>query len=200
MPVLRKIARSCRATEHGILLGLLDSPVHEERMLALLIFMEKFTRGDATERGDIYRCYLDNTHRINSWDLVDVTAPHIVGAYLLHRDRSPLYGLARSTDLWERRIGIVATFHFIRRNDLADTFRIAEILLADKEDLIHKAVGWMLREAGKRNCGDLEAFLVRHYRDMPRTMLRYAIERFPERRRQAYLRGTAGTEGRSRRN
>jgi 3-methyladenine DNA glycosylase AlkD len=126
---------------------------------------------------------------VNNWDLVDVSAEHIVGGYLWDRSRRPLYRLARSASLWERRIAVLATFHFIRRDDFADTFGITRLLLEDREDLIHKVVGWMLREIGKRDQGAEEGFLAEHYRRMPRTMLRYAIERFPETRRRAYLKG-----------
>jgi 3-methyladenine DNA glycosylase AlkD len=137
----------------------------------------------------IYRAYIDSTHRINNWDLVDVTAPQIVGAHLSDRNRKPLYRLAKSKSLWERRIAIIATFYFIRRNQFDDTLAIADLLLNDKEDLMHKAVGWMLREVGKRDQKVEESFLLPHYKQMPRTMLRYAIERFPEPKRLAYLKG-----------
>jgi 3-methyladenine DNA glycosylase AlkD len=137
----------------------------------------------------IYDLYLRNTARVNNWDLVDASAEHIVGGYLWGRGRRPLYRLARSGSLWERRISVLATFHYIRRHDFADTLGVARALLQDREDLIHKAVGWMLREVGKRDQPALEAFLREHYRAMPRTMLRYAIERFTEVRRRQFLRG-----------
>src|SRR5262249_37746886 len=123
------------------------------------------------------------------WDLVDGSAPYIVGPFLWNRDRKQLYVFATSSSLWERRIAILSTFYFIRNNDFADALRIAEMLLGDRHDLIHKGVGWMLREIGKRDVVAEESFLKRHYRKMPRTMLRYAIERFPEAHRQKYLRG-----------
>ena len=159
----------------------------------------RLVQGTAGQQEDIYRRYLANTAFINNWDLVDVSAPHIVGPHLQATDRAPLYALARSAALWERRIAMLATFHYIRRGDVPDCLAIAEILVRDPHDLIHKAVGWMLREAAKRDPPAAEQFLRRHYRAMPRTMLRYAIEKFPEGRRQAYLKGTvraaAGEEG-----
>jgi 3-methyladenine DNA glycosylase AlkD len=172
----------------------LRSPVHEERLLALLIMVGRYGKGDERERNRIYRLYLGSTRWINNWDLVDVTAAHVVGAHLEKRDRSLLTSLARSPSLWERRIAVMSTFHFIRRDDFGDTLRIARLLLGDGEDLIHKAVGWMLREVGKRDRRVEEAFLRKHSADMPRTMLRYAIERFPEKLRLRYLKG----EGRNR--
>jgi 3-methyladenine DNA glycosylase AlkD len=169
---------------------LLQSPIHEDRSLALLILVHAFTKDDAATKKKIYDAYLSHTDFINNWDLVDVSAPHIVGAYLKDKSRKPLYKLAKSNSLWERRISIIATQHFIRQNDFADTLQIAKLLLHDQHDLIHKAVGWMLREIGNRDLATEEAFLQVHYRMMPRTLLRYAIEKFPEAKRQAYLKGT----------
>jgi 3-methyladenine DNA glycosylase AlkD len=137
----------------------------------------------------VYELYLGSTAFVNNWDLVDASAGPIVGGYLNERSRKPLYRLVRSARLWERRIAVLATSHFIRQGDFADTFGVARLLLTDGEDLIHKAVGWMLREVGKRDRGAEEAFLAEHYRAMPRTMLRYAIERLPEPCRRQYLRG-----------
>ncbi len=175
----------------GILLNdtveLLQSPFHEARMTALLIMVYKAKRGDSSL--PLYRAYLGNTAKINNWDLVDVTAEHLVGAHLFERSRKPLYKLAKSKSLWERRIAILSTFYFIRRNDFDDTLAIGEILLNDKEDLMHKAVGWMLREVGNRDLATEEAFLLPRYKQMPRTMLRYAIERFDEPKRLDYLKG-----------
>jgi 3-methyladenine DNA glycosylase AlkD len=188
-PELRKLAREYQSIPAGDVRRLLKSPFHEERLLALLVLMRVYARGDQTARKSVYETYLGHTPFINNWDLVDVSAPHIVGDYLLDKSRKPLYLLARSSSLWERRIAIVATFRFIRRGEILDTLRISEILLLDEEDLIHKAVGWMLREAGKRDLAGAEDFLKKHYRTMPRTMLRYAIEKFPESRRQMYLTG-----------
>ena len=187
VPVLRTVAK-----EHGDItlddaVELLQSPLHEVRLLALFITVLQYKRGG--NEAAIYRAYLANTHRINNWDLVDSSAADIAGAHLFERDRRPLYRLANSKSLWERRIAIIATLHFIRRNQFDDTLAIADLLLNDKEDLMHKAVGWMLREIGKRDLKVEENFLLPHYKQMPRTMLRYAIERFPEPKRLAYLKG-----------
>ena len=169
---------------------LLRSPIHEERLCALFILVLKFEKGAARERAEIYRSYLKNAGNINSWDLVDLTADRIVGAFLRGRDKSILYKLARSKNMWERRIAIMATFHFIKNGSSRHTFAVAGVLLNDAHDLIHKAVGWMLREVGKRiDINAEERFLKNRYKKMPRTMLRYAIERFPESKRRAYLRG-----------
>ncbi|MDD5329640.1 MAG: DNA alkylation repair protein [Sulfuricella sp.] len=189
VPTIRKLAAEFSGVGPGDAAQLLRSPHHEARILALLFLMRAFERGAAAERQQVYDLYLAATSHINNWDLVDISAPHVVGAHLADKARAPLYRLAQSDSLWERRIAIVATFHFIRRGDFGDTLAIAEHLLADREDLIHKATGWMLREVGKRDPAPLEAFLKRHCRTMPRTMLRYAIERFPTEKRQAYLRG-----------
>ena len=189
VPLIRKLAGEFPAVRPAEAARLLNSPHHEARLLALVFLVRAFGKGSAAERQKIYDLYLAATHHINNWDLVDASAPYIVGAHLAGRERAPLYRLAQSDSLWERRIAIVATFHFIRGGESRDTLGIAERLLADREDLIHKATGWMLRELGKRDLAALEPFLQRHYPVMPRTMLRYAIERFPEERRQAYLRG-----------
>lgn len=189
VPQIRRLAKAHDNLTLAEMHTLLDSPIHEERLLALLLMVRRFERGDERQRREIYRCYLESTDRINNWDLVDLSARQIVGGWLAGRSRKPLYRLARSRSLWERRIAVLATFHFIDSCDYADALQIAEILLNDTHDLIHKAVGWMLREVGKRDPEVEEAFLQQHYRVMPRTMLRYAIERFPERRRQAYLKG-----------
>jgi 3-methyladenine DNA glycosylase AlkD len=189
VPDLRKIAKDFRDIVTKDVIVLLESAVHEERLLALLILVGKYAKGDETAKKEIYKLYLDKTKFINNWDLVDVTAHHIVGDYLMNKNKDPLYGLARSEDLWERRIAIMATFYFIRNERYVDTLKIAKTLLNDKEDLIHKAVGWMLREIGKRDMISEEIFLKQHYKEMPRTMLRYAIEKFPEYKRQKYLKG-----------
>ena len=162
-----------------------------------MILVGQFEKGDDATRKSIYDLYLANTRHINNWDLVDLSAPQIVGGYLENRSRKPLDRLAKSASLWERRISILATHWFIRHGDFADTLRIAEKLLGDKEDLIHKAVGWMLREVGKRDVAVLEEFLGEHCRVMPRTMLRYAIERFPEEKRREYLNGAGRAKQRS---
>jgi len=191
VPTLRKCVREYRAISLEDTLELLKSPFHEARLLALLILIAKYSSANkSAERNAIYRSYLSHTEFINSWDLVDSSAAHIVGAHLFDKDRKVLYRLARSRGLWERRISVVATFHFINREDFSDSLAIAELLLNDREDLIHKAVGWMLREVGKRDLRAEKAFLTKHYKKMPRTMLRYAIERLPESERLAYLHGT----------
>jgi 3-methyladenine DNA glycosylase AlkD len=190
VPQTRAVARQFRSAPIDEILSLLKSAVHEERLLALLLMVEQYSKGNDGIREKIINSYLANTRYINNWDLVDLSAPQIVGGYLIDRDRSILRKLALSRSLWERRISIIATFHFIKNGDLSDTFEIAGILIADKHDLIHKAVGWMLRETGKRDMKAEEEFLIPNYKSMPRTMLRYAIERFPEKKRQAYLKGT----------
>ena len=191
VPVLKRIAKDHKELSLVETLKLLHSPYHEDRLVALLILTHQFIRGDNATRKAIYQSYLRNTRYINSWDLVDSSAPQIVGGFLYDKDRKVLSKLAASRHLWERRIAIMATFHFIRRGENRDTLKLASILLPDTEDLVHKAVGWMLREVGKRNLKSAEDFLREHYRRMPRTMLRYAIERFPERKRQRYLEGKA---------
>jgi 3-methyladenine DNA glycosylase AlkD len=186
---LRQIAREHRGLPLGEAETLLQSEVHEDRALALLILVGAVSKAADSLRKQVYDLYRANTRHVNNWDLVDVSAPPLVGGYLVDRSRKPLATLARSKSLWERRIAIVATQHFIRQNDFADTLKITGMLLTDKEDLIHKATGWMLREVGKRDQPVLEDFLGEHYLNMPRTMLRYAIERFPVNKRQAYLKG-----------
>jgi 3-methyladenine DNA glycosylase AlkD len=185
VPVLRKLAQEHHDIALDDAIELLQSPLHEVRLLALLIMVLQAKCNGAA----VYRAYLANTHRINNWDLVDVSAEHIVGAHLFERDRKPLYKLAKSKSLWERRISIIATFYFIRRNQFDDTLAIADILLNDPEDLMHKAVGWMLREVGKRDLKIEEEFLLPRYQNMPRTMLRYAIEKLPKPKYHAYLKG-----------
>jgi 3-methyladenine DNA glycosylase AlkD len=193
VPVLRKIARESRAASLAAALALLRSPFHEERLVALLMFVDRYARGTPAERQRIFRLYLDHVPKhVNNWDLVDSSAPHIVGAHLEHRDRGVLYALARSRHLWSRRVAIMATFRLVRRGSFHDTLAIAKLLLDDTEDLVHKAVGWMLREVGNRDRAAAERFLRRHSRRMPRTMLRYAVEKYPARLRRAYLAGTIG--------
>ena len=189
VPVLRRLSSAHQNIPLELAERLLRSAYHEDRLLALLILVRKYASADDTVRAGIYTLYLDNTQFINNWDLVDASAEHIIGAYLSDKSRETLYQLARSRSLWERRIAILATFHFIKRGIFDETFRLAEILLTDKEDLIHKAVGWMLREVGKLDMQREEAFLGAHYRQMPRTMLRYAIEKFPQDKRLSYLKG-----------
>ncbi len=191
VPTIRKCVRKYRAISLQNTLKLLKSPFHEARLLALLILVAKYSSTNmSTEQEAIYRSYLSHTKFINNWDLVDCSAEHIVGAHLFSKDRRPVYRLVRSRSLWERRIGVMSTFHFVKREDFSDTLAIAELLLHDQEVLIHKAVGWMLREVGKRNRDVEERFLAKHYKEMPRTTLRYAIEKLPEIERLAYLHGT----------
>ena len=190
VPVLRQTAKKFKLLSIQHTTELLHSPFHEDRLTALLIFVLKYQKGTEADKQAIYDTYLENTRFINNWDLVDSSAHKIVGPHLEDRDRSILYQLVRSDMLWERRISMMATYHFIHQDDFGDTLQLAELLLQDEEDLIHKSVGWMLRELGKRNYDLEDAFLEKHYASMPRTMLRYAIEKFPEERRQAYLKGT----------
>lgn len=166
---------------------LLNSPIHEQRMTGLLILVYKYPKSTPAQQKQIYNFYMKNYARINNWDLVDASAHKIAGAYLLAKDRKPLYVFAKSKNLWKKRIAIIATAAFINENDLDDTFAISEILLKDNHDLIHKAVGWMLREAGKKNQKRLLEFLDTYATTMPRTMLRYSIEKLPEQKRKYYL-------------
>jgi len=189
VPVLRKLVKTYKGISLDEIMKLLKSAYHEERMLALFFLVDMFKKGAEGAKAAIYNAYLNNTAYINNWDLVDTTAPHIVGAFLADKNRAPLYQLATSRSLWERRIAIISTFYFIRQHDFAETIELSRILLHDQEDLMHKAVGWMLREVGKHRMSALEGFLKTHYKHMPRTMLRYAIEKFPEKRRQRYLKG-----------
>lgn len=168
---------------------LLTSGVHEERLTSLLILVRRFTRADETERGQIFDIVLANTRHIDNWDLVDSSAPYIVGPWLIDRNRSVLDRLAGSSLVWDRRIAVMATFAFIRAGDFDWTFRLADRLLRDPHDLVHKAVGWMLREVGNRDRAAEEEFLASRYRMMPRVMLRYAIEKFDPQRRGGYLSG-----------
>jgi 3-methyladenine DNA glycosylase AlkD len=189
LPAMRAICRECRGATLEAVKPMLRSPVHEERALALLMLVDAFERAGERDRRQIYELYLSNTQYINNWDLVDASAAQIVGGWLHDRSRSPLDRLAGSSSLWERRIAIIATFHFIRLGEFDDTFRIADRLLTDPHDLIHKAVGWMLREVGNRDGAAERRYLAPRYDRMPRTMLRYAIEKFPEQERQDYLKG-----------
>jgi len=184
VPEIRAIAKKYPGLDVKDVKDLLDSDIHEHRLTGLLILVGKYEKGDKEK---IFNFYLDNSSRINSWSLVDVTAPRIVGNFLLDKPRDILYSLAESDNLWERRISIISTFSFIRENDFKDTLKIAEKLLQDEHDLMHKAVGWMLREVGKKDIKELENFLKKHYKNMPRTMLRYAIEKFPEEERKKWL-------------
>lgn len=188
VPNIRRTVKEFAGAPLPEIQKLLLSSFHEERLLALLLLVRKFEKGDDGMRKRIYTHYLKNTKYINNWDLVDLSAPKIVGPWLDGGSRSLLYHLVRSRNLWERRIAILATFPYIRKGDFVDTLAISERLLDDDEDLMHKAVGWMLREVGKKDVAVLEGFLRKNYSRMPRTALRYAIERFPEAKRQKYLR------------
>ena len=190
-PKIRLIAKKHIDISIADMKTLIQSKYHEERLLGLIILVNKYSKNrDKKTRNQLYKIYVSSFKYINNWDLVDVTCPHVIGKHLMDKDRSILYAWAKTEDLWTKRIAIVSTHCFIRKNELKDTFKIAEILLHDTHDLIHKAVGWMLRESGKRDIEKEEDFLKKHYRTMPRTMLRYAIERFPEPKRQKYLKGT----------
>ncbi len=189
VPVLRKLAKEYKDLAVGEIRNLLRSPIHEQRLLAILLLVGKFEKGDHGLKKSIYDLYLKSTGFINNWDLVDTSAEHIVGGYLMDRSKRPLYRLARSNHLWERRIAIMATFHFVKRHEFSEALKISGMLISDRHDLIHKAAGWMLREIGKRDLETEEQFLKKHYKKMPRTMLRYAIEKFPEKKRQRYLKG-----------
>ena len=192
VPALRKLVPKHPELTIADATRLLRSSIHEERLLALFFLIRRYQKGDAQDQTQIYHQYLNHTRYINNWDLVDASAQHIMGAFLYSRDKTPLFQLARSADLWERRIAVMATFHFIRNQEFSATLKIARLLLTDREDLIQKAVGWMLREVGKRNITVEEKFLKKHYQKMPRTMLRYAIEKFPADLRQKYLKGEIG--------
>jgi 3-methyladenine DNA glycosylase AlkD len=190
VPAVRMLAKEYKDVPLNKVSTLLKSPYHEIRLFSLISLVYAFSEANEAAQNKIYITYLANTRYINNWDLVDLSAPNIVGAYLFTRNRKPLYQLAKSKSLWERRIAILATFYFIKNKQFDDALKIAEILLQDKEDLIHKAVGWMLREIGKRDIKSEETFLQKHCRIMPRTMLRYAIERFTPSKRKMYLKGT----------
>ncbi len=189
VPAIRALARKHRHATLDDIEALLHSPFHEDRLLALLLLVAHYQTGGLAAQQQIYRLYWNNIRRINNWDLVDASAPRIVGHYLYTRGRKPLRKWVRSKNLWERRIAVMASAYFIQQARYDVTLELAAELLDDPEDLIHKAVGWMLREVGKRDRAALEAFLQLHYRRMPRTMLRYSIEKFPEALRRRYLRG-----------
>ncbi len=194
VPDLRKSAKRYRNISINQASQLLRSSFHEERLFSLLVLVDLFKRATDQDKKKIYTLYLRNTKFINNWDLVDASAGRIVGAYLLTRDKKYIYALAKSKNLWERRISIMATSYFIGQNEFADTLKMAKMLLNDEEDLIHKSVGWLLREVGKKDFELEESFLKKHHASMPRTMLRYAIEKFPQEKRKNYLK-----VGRSRR-
>lgn len=187
VPTLRSLAKQYKNLPLPEIRSLLNSPIHEHRHIALMILVLQVAKCAPEHRRAVYDFYLQNKHAINNWDLVDCSAPYIVGGYLIDRSRAPLTQLAQSASLWDRRIAILATQHFIRHDDFDDTLELCERLLHDPEDLIHKATGWMLREAGKRSESVLLGFLDQHAPSMPRTMLRYAIEKLSPQQRQHYM-------------
>ncbi len=189
VPLMRKIAKQYGDLAQKDVEKMLQSKYHEFRLTALFILVSQFERGDEIIQKNVFNFYISHLQHVNNWDLVDCSAHKIVGRWLLTKDKKILYKLAKSNDLWKKRVSIIATWWFIREGKLADTFKLSEILLNDKHDLIHKATGWMLREAGKKDVIQLERFLQKHYKTMPRTMLRYAIEKFPEQKRKVYLKG-----------
>ncbi len=189
VPVQRTIARQFKELSLDDLKILILSKVHEERLIAVFILVEQFKKADDKKRKIIFDLYLKNRKGINNWDLVDLSAPKIIGEYLIDKEKDLLYKFAHSKDLWEKRIAVLSTQTFIRQHWFEDTLNISAILLHDKHDLIHKAVGWMLREIGNCDIETEERYLKKHYKTMPRTMLRYAIEKFPKQKRKAYLLG-----------
>ena len=189
VPVVRKQVKTFRDAPLRAVRAMLRSKYHEERLFAVLLLADQYRRGDEGSRQQIYDLYMDNRAHVNNWDIVDSSAHLIVGPQLERGDRSVLVSLAHSDVLWDRRIAMMATYHTIRKNEFRDALKIARVLRDDPHDLIHKVVGWMLREIGNRDREAEERFLKSHYQKMPRTMLRYAIEKFPERRRKAYLHG-----------
>ena len=187
VPEQRKVAKKYTDLSLNDLQELLNSEIHEHRFTALVILISKYRKAEESSKKEIFDFYLRNTKNINNWDLVDLSAPRIIGDYLLNKDRTTLFKLARSNILWERRISILSTFTFIDNCDFEDALSISELLLHDEHDLIHKAVGWALREIGKRDQNVEEKFLTKHHPNVPRTMLRYAVEKFDEKKRKKYL-------------
>ncbi len=187
VPHVRAVAKEYRELPLPQVRELLSSPIHEHRLTALVILVLKFRRAETAERDKLVRFYLKHLKHVNNWDLVDASAPYILGQWLLGKDTSVLDELAASDNLWERRVAILATFPFIKLGEFSDTLRIAERLVDDPHDLIHKAVGWMLREVGKRSPSVEERFLRKHHKTMPRTMLRYALEKFDDQKRRRYM-------------
>ena len=188
VPVSRKISRQFKNLSLNDLSKVIKSKIHEERLIALFILVGRMQKANEKEREKIYKFYLKNLKYINNWDLVDLSADKIIGEYLFDKKRELLFKLVKG-NLWERRIAVLSPFNFIKKNDYSTTLKICKLLLTDKEDLIHKATGWMLREIGKRDLKTEEDFLKLYYKKMPRTMLRYAVEKFPERKRKSYLLG-----------
>lgn len=191
-PVLRTFAKQWKDLSTAEILRLLNSPINEERLLALFILIHQYEKGAVQKKEAIYELYVTHIKQVNNWNLVDASARDIMGAYLYERDKTVLLKLAQAENLWERRIAIISTWYFIRKDQYEWTIKIAEQLLSDSHDLIHKAVGWMLREIGDRDATILKAFLDTHASQMPRTMLRYAIEKLPESERKAYMAKKSG--------
>ena len=189
VPVQRKIAKQFCELSLEDLQTLLNSKIHEERLISLLILVAKYDKANEKVKEKIYRFYKKNSRKVNNWDLVDLSAPKIIGTHLLNSDKKILYKYALSNNLWKKRISIISTYSFIKNHDFKTTLEISDILLNDDHDLIHKAVGWMLREVGKQDINTLERFLKTRYNKMPRTMLRYSIEKFAEKKRKKYLIG-----------
>ncbi len=189
VPILRKTAKLFQETSIAEMTRLLKSEFHEVRLLALLILVGQYSKASENKKEAIYNFYLNHTKYINNWDLVDSSAYKIVGAWLFDKDRTALYELSKSKLRWDRRIAIISTYYFIREGDFHDILELSKILINDSEDLMHKAVGWMLREVGNRDRKLEENYLNQHYMQMPRTMLRYSIEKFSKKRRQEYLKG-----------
>jgi 3-methyladenine DNA glycosylase AlkD len=189
VPPIRKTADKYSGISTPVLRKLIKSPVHEERLLSLIILTKQFKKADETGRKEIIDFYLDNRKYINNWDLVDLSAPYIIGPYFYDKDRRILYDLVKNGSMWDKRIAVLASFYFIKQKDYTTSLEFVTLLMDDKRDLINKACGWMLREIGKRDIEVEEEFLKLHYKTMPRTMLRYAIEKFPEEKRQWYLKG-----------
>ena len=189
VPLQRKLAREFKDLSLAEIGELLKSSIHEERLISLIILIDKYQKTDEKGKKLIFNFYLKQRKGINNWDLVDISAPKILGRYLLEKDKGILFKFAVSKNLWERRIAIISTQEFIKNNNFKTTLQIASMLIKDKHGLIHKAVGWMLREIGKKDIALEEKFLRVHYKEMPRTMLRYAIEKFPETKRKKYLQG-----------
>lgn len=187
VPVNREVAKQNKEAEISVISELLESDIHEERLCALLILVEKYKKSDCEKKKDIFEYYIKQTKNINNWDLVDLSAPKIVGEYLLEKDKSVLLAMSKSKSMWERRIAIVSTITFIKAGKYETTLEIAKILIDDKEDLIQKAVGWMLREAGKKEKKVLIDFLNEYHTRMPRTMLRYSLEKLEKEEKEYYM-------------
>ena len=190
VPVQRQIAKKFLDLENEDLKILLKSKIHEEKLIALLILVDNYQKANDKGKEKVYKFYLRNSNKINNWDLVDLSAPKIMGEHLLKNDKQILFKFARSKNLWKRRIAVISTYTFIKNKQFKTTLQISDILLNDDHDLIQKAVGWMLREVGKQDLKTLENFLKPRYNKMPRTMLRYSIEKFPGKKRKKYLKGT----------